>query len=192
MARFQYTRFETIYDNREQAIELLSGLSRLYAETVAVKYYDNLGNICIILGLYKSTVPGDFEISYETRESSGSFPRVFTVKRTGSQSNLDCINVALFGEVPINRDIVIITEIDNLSVTSLIYYKGEWELLSTPGAGGNVNPGVTNIEAVNTDTVNMEYKDGKISAKVNLDESSLVYDPEVSGIRVNKIYGGTF
>ena len=91
MARFQYTRFETIYDNREQAIELLSGLSRLYAETVAVKYYDNLGNICIILGLYKSTAPGDFEISYETKESSGSLPRVFTVKRVDNQSNAECI-----------------------------------------------------------------------------------------------------
>ena len=114
MARFQYTRFETIYDNREQAIELLSGLSRLYAETVAVKYYDSLGNICIILGLYKSTAPGDFEISYETKESSGSLPRVFTVKRVDNQSNAECINIALFGETPINRDIVIITESNNI------------------------------------------------------------------------------
>lgn len=190
MARFQYTRFETIYDNREQAIELLSGLSRLYAETVAVKYYDNSGNICIILGLYKSTAPGDFEISYETKESAESLPRVFTVKRVGAQSNIECINVALFGESPINRDIVIITESDNSSVTSLIYFKGEWELLATPGIGGS-GPGIT-IETANTDTVTMKYEGGKISAKVNIDESSLIYDPEVSGIRVNKIYGGTF
>lgn len=191
MARFQYTRFETIYDNREQAIELLSGLSRLYAETVAVKYYDSLGNICIILGLYKSTAPGDFEISYETKESSGSLPRVFTVKRVDNQSNAECINIALFGETPINRDIVIITESNNVSVTSLIYYKGEWELLSSPGIGGSGSV-VVNIEAEDTDTINMNYKDGKISANVNLDEASLIYDPEISGIRVNKIYGGTF
>ena len=49
-----------------------------------------------------------------------------------------------------------------------------------------------NIEAEDTDTINMNYKDGKISANVNLDEASLIYDPEISGIRVNKIYGGTF
>ena len=104
--------------------------------------------------------------------------------------NIECINVALFGESPINRDIVIITESDNSSVTSLIYFKGEWELLATPGNGG-LGPGIT-IETANTDTVTMKYEGGKISAKVNIDESSLIYDPEVSGIRVNKIYGGTF
>ena len=63
-------------------------------------------------------------------------------------------------------------------------------MLSSPnsnGQGGNVN-----IEVENTDTVNLNYAEGKISANVNIDNSSLVYDPEVSAIRVNKIYGGTF
>lgn len=189
MARFQYSRFETIYDSREQAIELLNGLSRLYAETVAVKYYNNLRDICIILAVYKSTATGDFEISYETNASDNSLPRVFTVKRSGNLTDEECINVALFGEKPVNRDIVIITEVPG-SVTSYIYYGTEWEMLSSPnsnGQGGNVN-----IEVENTDTVNLNYAEGKISANVNIDNSSLVYDPEVSAIRVNKIYGGTF
>ena len=56
---------------------------------------------------------------------------------------------------------------------------------------GSIGPG-TSVEVINSDTVNLNYTGGKISAEVNLDGSSLIYDPEVSGIRVNKIYGGTF
>lgn len=188
MAKFQFPRFETIYENREQVIEVLSGLSRSYAEPVAIRY-NNSGDIYILIAVFKSSSVGDYDIVHESGLSSGG-SEIYTVKRSDNQTDEECINTALFGELPNKGDIVIITE-GFKRVTSYIYNGTQWILLSTTGdgsGGSGVSFGIKDTETVNMDLSST----GTLSAKVNIDNESLVYDPEVLAIRVNKIYGGTF
>ncbi len=65
MANLQYTRFNKIYPNREAAIDILKGLSRLYAETVAIKYLNSEDKVVMILATYISVKLGDFIITFD-------------------------------------------------------------------------------------------------------------------------------
>lgn len=187
----QFNRFNNIYPTRESSISLLNSLSRSYSEGITVRYIEN-NELNIILALYKSSEKGDYEIIYESGEKDieTSF-RIFKVTRQyEGQSDLECINVALFGQDPIDRDMVIITSVSGNTSITYIYFNSDWIRIGSDGSELNVK---------NTNTVDLEIiRDPEdsisktLSADVKIDNSSLVYDPEIDKIRVNKIYGGTF
>lgn len=201
MANLQFTRINKIFSSKESAIERLDQLSRTYAEGVVVKYlsYDGVNSIeNLIFAIYKSDTKGDYTIIYDSSSpASTSGFRVFTVKKTSEdQTDSEAINVALFGEDPKNYDIAIITSFDGNSVYSYIYYEGSWNYLAVGGGGSSTN---LNISATDTDTIDLTLETNPsistekiLKADVKIDNQSLVFDEEAGGIRVNKIYGGTF
>lgn len=190
----QLNRFNNIYPTRESAFSLLNNLSRSYSECVTVRYYEDpeTEKIGIIVVIYKSETKGDYEVIYESAEKiiETSF-RIFRVTRQyEGQSDLECINVALFGETPVNRDMVIITSTTGNTTVTLIYYEKEWIRIGSDGS---------EIKVINSDTVNLEMivdpennLDKTIKADVKIDGESIIYDNSIDKIRVNKIYGGTF
>lgn len=194
MANLQFTRIKKIFPSREDAIKRLDELSRTYAESVAVMYYSPNKSEELILSIYKSEEKGDYYIIHDTYSAKNNGFRVFRVKKTSEdQSDSECINIALFGEDPKNYDMVNITSFDGGSVTSYIYYEGSWSIL-----GIGTDTGISNLITTNTDTVRLTLEPAEVSnekilkADVNLDNQSLIYDDNIKGIRVNKIYGGTY
>lgn len=193
MAKMNYTRFEVIYPNRDAALEKLNGISRSYAEPVAIRYYDEAGDVYIIVSIYKSDQVGDYEITYETGLGAGGagLGRVFTIKKVSEeQTDMECINAALFGEIPESLDIVIIKSVDGLVTTSYIYYDGMWNLL---GQGASSDK----TTFLDSDTIEMVVtentpREKTVQANVKIDGKNLVVDEETGKIRVGKIYGGTF
>lgn len=198
MANLQFTRVKEVFQTRKDAINKLNELCRTYAEGVVVKYLsdcvDECGNklIRLIFAIYKSSEKGDYEIIYDTDPANlTGGTRVFKArKQKEDQTDVEAINVALFGETPKNGDIVTITSFDGLSVVSYIFSEGDWSCL---GFGDGSSEGGSSLVGVeDTDTIDLTLEANKLKAEVKLDNQSLLYDPTVGGIRVNKIYGGTF
>lgn len=192
MAQSQLTRFECIYSSRDEALKALSCASRQFAELVAVRYYNENEEVCILLVIYKSADLGDFSIVSDSTEVCQS-PRLFTAKKQSEeQSDQECILIALFGEKPKNGDVVILTSFDGTTSITYTMIGGQW--IKT---GGTTADGL-GIIFEDSDTVNFTMSPGpteskkSLTADVKLDNNSLVYDEKVNGIRVNKIYGGTF
>lgn len=192
MAQSQLTRFECIYSTRDEAIKALSCASRQYAELVAVRYYNEAEEVCLLLAIYKSADLGDFDIVSDTMELSQG-PRVFTAKKQSEeQSDYECILIALFGEKPKNGDVVILTSYDGTTSITYTMIGGQW--IKT---GGTTADGL-GIIFEDSDTIDFTMSPGptetkkSLIAEVKLDNNSLGYDEKVDGIRVKKIYGGTF
>lgn len=188
----QLTRFECIYSTRDEAIKALSCASRQYAELVAVRYYNEAEEVCLLLAIYKSADLGDFDIVSDTMELSQG-PRVFTAKKQSEeQSDYECILIALFGEKPKNGDVVILTSYDGTTSITYTMIGGQW--IKT---GGTTADGL-GIIFEDSDTIDFTMSPGptetkkSLIAEVKLDNNSLGYDEKVDGIRVKKIYGGTF
>lgn len=192
MAQGILTRFECIYSSRNEALKALGCASRQYSELVAVRYYNENDDICIMLVIYKSADVGDFEIVSDSMSCCNQ-PRVFTAKKQSeSQSDAECILVALFGETPHNGDVVILTSYDGTTSITYTMIGGEWVK-----TGGTTADGL-GIIFQNSDTIRFTITPSESDSKKNLtadvkvDGESLVYDSSVDAIRVNKIYGGTF
>lgn len=187
----QFNRFNKIYPDKTSSINLLNSLSRSYSEGVTIRYYDK-EDIRIIFAIYKSEEVGDYEIIYE---SDQKFPetsfRVFKITRQfEGQSDEDCIGIALFGQEPINRDMIIISSVSGNTTVTYIFFEGSWIRIGTDGSElGIVDTNTVNL-TINQDINNPSNR--TISAEVKIDNSSLIYDSEIDGIRINKIYGGTF
>ena len=192
MAQGQLTRFECIYSSREEALKALSCSSRQYAELVAVRYYNENEEVCIILAIYKSADLGDFEIVSDSYLCCNQ-PRIFTAKKQSEdQSDYECILIALFGEKPKNGDVVILTSYDGTTSITYTMIGGEW--IKT---GGTTADGL-GIIFEDSGTIDFTLSPGPTESKkilkadVKLDKDNLVYDGEIDAIRINRIYGGTF
>lgn len=199
MANLQFTRIKKVFSSRDLAISRLKELSRTYAEGVVVTYNpdNNKNEEELILAIYKSEEKGDFVIAFDSSSAYTNGFRVFRVKKTSeSQSDLEAINTALFGDTPMNYDIITIISFDENTVTSYIYYNDNWNILGK-GGGNNSSVSIGNLTVSDSDTIKLTLESTStdiksLKADVKLDNMSLVYDDEVGGIRVNKIYGGTF
>lgn len=190
----QFNRFNNIYPDRDSAIDLLNSLSRSYSEGVTIRYYEDSDykKLGIIFVIYKSEEVGDYEIVYESgKEIPETSFRIFEVTRQyEGQSDEDCIGVALFGQTPINRDMVIISSVSGNTTVTYIFFNEDWIRIGTDGS---------ELGIINTNTVNLTISQDNdnptnrsISADVKIDNSSLIYDSTIDKIRINKIYGGTF
>lgn len=202
MANLQFTRVKEVFSTREEAINKLDGLCRTYAEGVVVKYLspcvDECGNRIerMIFAIYRSSEKGDYEIVYDTDPSnmnSGGL-RVFKArKQKEDQTDLECINVALFGETPKNGDIVTITSYDGSSIVSYIYYEDDWVCIGLGDGSSGGGSSIVDIKVEDTNTVDLTLESNNtLKADIKLDNQSILYDSTIDGIRVNKIYGGTF
>ena len=192
MAQGILTRLECIYKNRDEVLRALSCESRQYAELVAARYYNDNGDIYIILVIYKSADIGDFEIVSDSFSCCNQ-PRIFTAKKQSEdQTDAECILIALFGEKPRNGDVVILTSFDGTTSITYTMIGGEW--IKT---GGTTADGL-GIIFEDTNTIDFTLSPGPseskkiLTADVKLDNSSLTYDESIDAIRVSKIYGGTF
>lgn len=206
MAEFRYPRFTTIYSDREEAVKKLNELTRSYGEPVAIRYYNSKRTICVILAIFKSDRRGDYDISYDSNTElqpsiytitidggntvlSVDLPENYIINGTSNKtkgifsgdekSDMDYINSALSGKTPVIGDLVLIKE--SQAVRSYIYTKDGWQALF-------VSEGL-----VLGDSVMFEKnEEGESALEVKTDNSSIIYDEEVGGLTVNKIYGGTF
>lgn len=192
MAQGILTRFDCIYSSREEAIKALDCSSRQYAELVAVRYYDDDEDVCIMLVIFKSADLGDYEIISDSKSLSME-PRIFTAKKQSeSQTDAECILIALFGEKPHNGDVVILTSYDGTTSITYTMIGGEW--IKT---GGTTADGL-GIIFEDSGTIDFTMSPGPsetkkiLTADVKLDNVGLIQDPEIDAIRVAKIYGGTF
>lgn len=192
MAQGILTKFECIYSSREEALKALGCTSRQYAELVTARYYDDNDDICILLVIYKSADIGDFEIVSDSNILSQE-PRIFTAKKqTETQSDYECILIALFGEKPHNGDVVILTSYDGTTSITYTMIGGEWVK-----TGGTTADGL-GIIFEDSETVKFTMSPGPseskkiLTADVKIDNSGLIYDEATDTIRINKIYGGTF
>ena len=192
MAQGILTRFDCIYSSREEAIKALDCSSRQYAELVAVRYYDDDEDICIMLVIFKSADLGDYEIISDSKSLSME-PRIFTAKKQSeSQTDAECILIALFGEKPHNGDVVILTSYDGTTSVTYTMIGGEW--IKT---GGTTADGL-GIIFEDSGTIDFTISPGPseskkiLTADVKLDGVGLIQDPEIDAIRIAKIYGGTF
>lgn len=193
-SNFQLTRFGNIFSSKEEAINSMKGISRLYSELVAAKYESLLPSgekiEEILVVIFKSNKEGDFDILYDSGDSIYSRPRVFTVRKSDpDQTDEECISIALFGEEPILQDIVVITSYDKSTLSTYMYYNSKWILI---GYTGN-DSGNSGISIKDSDTVELKFEDNNtLVANVKIDNESIVFDSDLGKIRVNKIYGGTF
>ena len=192
MAQGILTRFDCIYSSREEAIKALDCSSRQYAELVAVRYYDDDEDVCIMLVIFKSADLGDYEIISDSKSLSME-PRIFTAKKQSeSQTDAECILIALFGEKPHNGDVVILTSYDGTTSITYTMIGGEW--IKT---GGTTADGL-GIIFEDSGTIDFTMSPGPseskkiLTADVKLDNVGLIQDPEIDAIRIAKIYGGTF
>lgn len=192
MAQGILTKFECIYSSREEALKALGCTSRQYAELVTARYYDDNDDICILLVIYKSADIGDFEIVSDSNILSQE-PRIFTAKKqTETQSDYECILIALFGEKPHNGDVVILTSYDGTTSITYTMIGGEWVK-----TGGTTADGL-GIIFEDSETVKFTMSPGPseskkiLTADVKIDNSGLIHDEATDTIRINKIYGGTF
>lgn len=187
MAELKYPRFNTIYNSREEALIKLKEISRSYGEPVTIRYYNNDKTVCIILAIYKSELIGDFEISYDSNPELQ--PKVYSISKNNPDiSDIDYINSALSGKIPVIGDIVIITDIcGELPITkSFIYTNGDiWKLLTTPSGS------ISSLDIGNTLTPVVK-EDGSVDLEVKVDNSTIKYDDSIGGLTVGILNGGTF
>lgn len=191
MAELRYPRFNTVYNNREEALKKLNELTRSYGEPVAIRYYNNKKEICIIVAVYKSESLGDYSISYDS--NADLIPNTYTVtKDNPDTTDEDLIKTALFGKVPVSNDIVIITDntLEIPTVKSYIYIASNdsWKILSSSsGAPGTIG-GLVLGDSVATG----KDESGQTTLEVKVDGSTLIYDELLDGITVKELNGGTF
>lgn len=194
-SNFQLTRFGSIFSSKEEAINSMKGISRLYSELVAAKYEsllpltgEKIEEILIVV--FKSNKEGDFDILYDSGNPIYTRARLFTVRKSESdQTDEECISIALFGEKPIPQDIVVITSFDKSTLSTYMYYNSEWVLI---GYTGN-SPEDSKLNIKSSDTVELKFEDNNtLVANVKIDNESIIFDDDLGKIRVNKIYGGTF
>lgn len=186
MAELKYPRFNTIYSSREEAINKLNELTRSYGEPVAIRYYNTSKLVCVLLAIFKSEYKGDYEISYDSNPDL--IAKVFNItKNDSSISDEECINNALFGKIPVQGDIVIITDLsDEIPIVkSFIYTEKSWKLLATPsGSLSSLNLGDSLVPVIN--------EDGSANLEVKVDNSTIKYDDTTGGLTVGTLNGGTF
>lgn len=199
MAELRYPRFNTIYSSRNEAIKKLNELVRSYGEPVAIRYYNSTKEVCVILALYVSESKGDYSISYDSNKELN--PSVYTSTKTSpSQTDEECIRIALFGKSPVPQDIVIITDQsgEEKSIRSYIYTTSDgWKLLSTGGGnngsgGGEYHPDSVGSLLLGDSVTTGVDEEGNKTLEVKTDGSTIVYNEELGGLTVGTIYGGTF
>lgn len=173
----RFTRFNNIYDSKKDAILKLDNISRHYAETVAIRYYNN-GSTCVILALFNSERIGDYIISFDSGSESLD-SRVFETKKLAEdQSDEDCIKAFFSDKVPRDKDIVIIRA-NNLEQVSYIYYNKTWTSLYSH----------VDFSLESSRSVKVEKKEGNtFKANVKTDNSSIIVGE--SGLEVGIIDGG--
>lgn len=191
MAELRYPRFNTVYNNREEALKKLNELTRSYGEPVAIRYYNSKKEICIIVAVYKSESLGDYSISYDS--NADLIPNAYTVtKDNPNTTDEDLIKTALFGKVPVSNDIVIIT--DNTlgipTVKSYIYIASNdsWKILSSSSGA----PGTIGSLVLGDSVATGKDESGQTTLEVKVDGSTLIYDELLDGITVKELNGGTF
>lgn len=192
MAELRYPRFNTIYSDREQALNKLNELTRSYGEPVAIRYYNSKREVCLVVAVYKSDGRGDYSISYDS--NADLIPNAITITKTEiSQTDEDCITAALFGKSPVPSDIVIITDmtVDTPITRSYIYVSsGSWKNL-TSGSSSEIEGAVGSLVLGDSVSTGVN-EDGNKTLEVKVDGSSLVYDENIGGITVKHLNGGTF
>ena len=99
------------------------------------------------------------------------------------KSDQEYIDIALNGRLPVTGDIVIITE--NQSIRSYIYARGDrggiWQILSSDS---KISVG---------DSISYEDNEfGEPVLEVKTDNNTIIYDNNIGGLTVKRIYGGTF
>lgn len=191
MAELRYPRFNTVYNNREEALKKLNELTRSYGEPVAIRYYNNKREICIIVAVYKSESLGDYSISYDS--NADLIPNAYTVtKDNPDTTDEDLIKTALFGKVPVSNDIVIITDntLEIPTVKSYIYIASNdsWKILSSSSGA----PGTIGSLVLGDSVATGKDESGQTTLEVKVDGSTLIYDELLDGITVKELNGGTF
>ena len=191
MAELRYPRFNTVYNNREEALKKLNELTRSYGEPVAIRYYNSKREICIIVAVYKSESLGDYSISYDS--NADLIPNAYTVtKDNPDTTDEDLIKTALFGKVPVSNDIVIITDntLDIPTVKSYIYIASNdsWKILSSSSGA----PGTIGSLVLGDSVATGKDESGQTTLEVKVDGSTLIYDELLDGITVKELNGGTF
>lgn len=191
MAELRYPRFNTVYNNREEALKKLNELTRSYGEPVAIRYYNSKKEICIIVAVYKSESIGDYSISYDS--NADLIPNAYTVtKDNPDTTDEDLIKTALFGKVPVSNDIVIITDntLEIPTVKSYIYIASNdsWKILSSSSGA----PGTIGSLVLGDSVVTGKDESGQTTLEVKVDGSTLIYDELLDGITVKELNGGTF
>lgn len=178
--KFRYTRFTRVYKSRKEAIRKLNNTSRYYGENVAISYKDD-DKVNIILALYKSTSPGDYEINYESGWSGGSgSEEIVSVTRKEGESDIDALNRAI--AKPGNGDIVVISGSQD---TAYIYNNGGWLCLSKK----------LELDKIDSDTIKFNISEDPvlgiytITGEVPIDETSLIVS-ETGKLQVGIIDGG--
>lgn len=191
MAELRYPRFNTVYNNREEALKKLNELTRSYGEPVAIRYYNSKKEICIIVAVYKSESLGDYSISYDS--NADLIPNAYTVtKDNPNTTDEDLIKTALFGKVPVSNDIVIITDntLEIPTVKSYIYIASNdsWKILSSSSGA----PGTIGSLVLGDSVATGKDESGQTTLEVKVDGSTLIYDELLDGITVKELNGGTF
>lgn len=175
----RFTRFNNIYDSKRDAILKLDNTSRHYAETVAIRYYNN-GSTCVILALFNSEQIGDYVISFDSGSESLD-SRVFETKRiTESQSDEDCISAFFSDKVPRDKDIIII-KTNNSEQISYIYYNKTWTALYSH----------VDFSLESSKSIEIKKKENTLNtfkANVKTDNSSIIIGED--GLEIGVIDGG--
>ena len=193
-------RFDSIFDNRDKAIEKLGSLSRYYGEIVAIRYYRGEGtsDIYVILAFYLSSVVGNYQIIYDTfysnenLESSiikkiGAKPKFYVVNRSNSsQSDLDIIKVKYQNQEPGVGDIIAIKNPGLGSESLYVYYSNDWLQLGESFS----------LETEDTDTAKLNLNHDDIlnkyilSVSIPLDLDNFKKNSDTGNWGINRIDGG--
>lgn len=175
----RFTRFNNIYDSKREAILKLDNTSRHYAETVAIRYYNN-GSTCVILALFNSEKVGDYIISFDSGSESLDSKVFKTEKSVENQSDEDCINAFFSDKIPRDKDIIII-KTNNLEQNSYIYYDKTWISLYSHA----------DFSLEESESIEVSKKENTLNtfkAEVKTDNLSIVVGD--NGIEVGIIDGG--
>ena len=132
MNKFRFTRFDTIFQTRESALEKLDATSRYYGENVAIRYLSG-DQIKIILSIYKSSDASDYSINFDSGKqigttTSGSLSNVIKVTKisTGEEDLSAIIREARETNIdPVVGDVAIV-----INSGSYIYDGSNWLSLS--------------------------------------------------------------
>lgn len=190
MAELRYPRFENIYPSREDAVSKLDGLTRSYAEPVTIRYYGSNGKIYIILAVYKSSRKGDYVISFNESNFSGTTSAsdlvYMLVKADDTKTDLEYISEKVLN--PRIGDITILTDTTSEIIIkrSYVWSGSSWEVLSSGGAEGTVG------NLVLGDSVKTGIdENGNQTLEVNTDGTTLITNEDGS-ISVGQVNRGTF
>ena len=124
--KFRYTRFNEVFETRDEAIKKLNKTARYYAENVAIKYKKG-DSFEVILALYKSEEKGDYTINYDSGEGgSGSGIKIYDItKISPEESDKEAINRYSFGNEPQEGEMAVIHTPGGGDVVYM-YHSGIW------------------------------------------------------------------